>query len=110
MINKKNCEIILPSKTTCGDDIILNEPIYNSNTIAEYNAVNQLEVWKNGRINNNSEKAKFITGGHGKYFGDTKGFCKSLIVPINVTINFTTDFIDKGNNYFEEPILFIHFI
>jgi hypothetical protein len=101
MINKKNCEIILPSKTTCGDDIILNEPIYNSNTIAEYNAADQLEVWKNGKINNNSEKAKFITGGHGKYYGDTKGFCKSLIVPINVTINFTTDFIDKGNCYFE---------
>lgn len=99
MINKKNCEIILPSKTTCGDDIILNEPIYNSNVIADYNAADQLEVWKNGKINDNSEKAKFITGGHGKYFGDTKGFCKSLIVPINVKIKFTTDFQKINDNH-----------
>lgn len=101
MINKKNCKIILPSKTTCGDDNILNEPIYNSNTIAEYNAADQLEVWKNGKIKENSVKAKFITGGHGQYYGDTKGFCKSLIIPINVNIRFTKDFIDKGNYKFE---------
>ena len=99
MINKKNCEIILPTKTTCGDDNILNEPIYNTNVIADYNAADQLEVWKNNNIKDSSDKAKFITGGYGKYYGDTKNFCKSLIVPIKVKIHFTGDWVKINDNH-----------